>query len=808
MERKVSSSLNRLQPALKDCRDMALNSLTTLLSEMFDKSEQALLDFIDKADTNQGQFQFIDAISVVNTNRKVVEQRFREEVARGFSEYLNEKPISYAMPLLEVQIKAQETLALVDEQELDKRLSLQNMINRTQSECFQDLYALGQRLSMVRGGDKLEEQDIPAGPVHTVSAFQLAAVEFGFESNVLLIMYALFEKFVMRQLAEFYKQYNEKLIAAGVFPNLKLEIPKSPKSPDASPFMDEEKLAGYAGAGAQSWGAGGDQPACGQRGASASQAGGAGAQSAGSGAKSGGSGARSGGSGAPSGGSDETALGEEIFNSIRDLMATRRRQDPNYSSHPQYNPDAPRRTMVDTPALVSAIDSIQPSRSTALMPEIIAKGEKPARVEVDEKILDKVRERLIEERERLFQGVDRNSIPSADLDTIELVGMLFEHVLNEEDLPNIAKALISHLHTPYLKVAILDHHFLIDSRHIARQLLNLMVESGLQWIDESDLRRGIYYPMQEGVNRILAEFKNEIGLFKEIFDELTKQTQELAQKAKIVETRAQEAAKGRERLESARIRAHRFVQEMIGEKRLHPILEHFLNHAWLDKMILMLLRDPMIETKPEWRQVLSVIDDIIWLYEVREKPELRKKRFEKLAGLKEQIEKGLASVGDFHQPDLKALFEYLESLAAVQQEVESITVEAVKEPPPRMPKKRAQPGLGSLQKKSDSEPLSPEVQKIVDTLKSVKFGTWFELEDDHRKMHQLKLSWFSPVTQKYMFVNKSGIQALVTPIEKLATQMHNGRAKILRYPSVPFVDRALQSVLGMLQNTLGRRASH
>lgn len=104
--------------------------------------------------------------------------------------------------------------------------------------------------------------------------------------------------------------------------------------------------------------------------------------------------------------------------------------------------------------------------------------------------------------------------------------------------------------------------------------------------------------------------------------------------------------------------------------------------------------------------------------------------------------------------------------------------------------------------------MSPEVQKIVDTLKSVKFGTWFELEDDHRKMHQLKLSWFSPVTQKYMFVNKSGIQALVTPIEKLATQMHNGRAKILRYPSVPFVDRALQSVLGMLQNTLGRRASH
>ena len=799
MERTVSTSVNRLQPALKDCRDMALNRLTTLLSEMFDKSEQALLDFIDKADTNQGQFQFIDAISVVNSTRKAVEQRFREEIARGFSEYLNEKPISYPMPLLEVQIQAQETLELVGEQELDKRLSLQNMINRTQSNCFQDLYALTQRLSMVRGGVKLEEQDIPAGPVHTVSAFQVAAVEFGFESNVLLIMYALFEKFVMRQLDDFYKEFNNKLIEAGVFPNLKLEIPKNPKSPEASPFMEDRDRDEYgddfggAQAGLQNRSAGGRQQEPGQRGGSSSRAGGSATQSGGS---------------APQSGYEETALGEEIFNSIRDLMATRRRQDPKYASHPQFNPDAAPRQMLDTPALVSAIDKIQPSPGSTRLPGIGAKGEKLTRVEMDEKILDQVRERLIEERERLFQGIDRNTIPSADLDTIELVGMLFEHVLNEEDLPNIAKALISHLHTPYLKVAILDHHFLIDSRHIARQLLNLMVESGLQWIDESDLRRGIYYPMQEGVNRILSEFKDEIAIFSEIFDTLTKQTEELGQKAKIVEARAQEAAKGRERLESARVRAHRFVQEMIGERRLHPILEHFLNHAWLDKMILMLLRDPMIETNAEWSQVLGVIDDVIWMYESREKSELKKKQFEKLPGLKERIENGLASVGDFHQPDLKALFQYLESLAADQQEIESITVEAVKESPPRVPKKRFQPELSSRGKKPDSEPLSQEVQQIIGTLKGIKFGTWFELEDDNKKLHHLKLSWFSPITQKYMFVNKSGIQALVTPIEKLATQMHHGRAKILKYPSVPFVDRALESVLGMLQNAFGRQANN
>lgn len=84
-------------------------------------------------------------------------------------------------------------------------------------------------------------------------------------------------------------------------------------------------------------------------------------------------------------------------------------------------------------------------------------------------------------------------------------------------------------------------------------------------------------------------------------------------------------------------------------------------------------------------------------------------------------------------------------------------------------------------------------------LKKVRFGTWFELEDDNGNMHRLKLSWFSPVTQKYMFVDKSGVQALVTPIDVLARQMCRGRAKQLKQPGLPFVDRALQTVLDVLQ---------
>lgn len=156
MEKAAAKSiLSRLQPVLRECRDMALERLSERLNAMFDKSEQALLDFIDKADTNQGQFQFIDAISVISARKQAVEQRFREEISRGFSEYSGNKAISYPKPLLEEQQQAAETLELLDDNELDQRLALQTMIDRTQRQCFQQIYALGQRLSMVRGGKQL-----------------------------------------------------------------------------------------------------------------------------------------------------------------------------------------------------------------------------------------------------------------------------------------------------------------------------------------------------------------------------------------------------------------------------------------------------------------------------------------------------------------------------------------------------------------------------------------------------------------------------------------------------------------------------
>ena len=101
--------------------------------------------------------------------------------------------------------------------------------------------------------------------------------------------------------------------------------------------------------------------------------------------------------------------------------------------------------------------------------------------------------------------------------------------------------------------------------------------------------------------------------------------------------------------------------------------------------------------------------------------------------------------------------------------------------------------------KNGHRPVLGEEQEIIDHLSKVEFGTWFQLQDDKGIQRRLKLSWFSPVTSKYMFVDRFGIQALIIPINNLMLQIESGKANIMEDPELPFFDRAMLSINTMLK---------
>ncbi|OOZ36219.1 hypothetical protein BOW51_08210 [Solemya velesiana gill symbiont] len=723
------------------------------MTEMFEQMEPAMLDFAEMAETNQSQLRFVEAINIVKAQRESVEHKFREEITRGFKEFLQGKPITY--PVDVVEKNAQIELDIVEYDDLEQRIAIQNIVSKAHNKWFKEIYALRQRLSMLRGGKKLPEEDIPAGPAHIASAFQIASDLFDLEQDKLLILYALFDKFVLTESGTIFESINSRLIDAGIFPNFKVDIEINPRTGE----IREKKKTGS-----------GFEP-------SAKEA-------------AGGTGK---GKGEGEGGGSQS-LGDELFDNIRSMLKSKRKSDPRYKDHPDFNPAAANVQMIETPALASAITNVQPKQSASYLPEANSEGELPQTVELDQNLIQEVRQTLVAERERLFTEVDRNKIPSADLDTIEMVGMLFEEVLNEKHLPNIAKALISHLHTPILKVAVIDHKFLVDNSHISRRLINLMVDSGTQWIDEEDLRKGIYYPMQDLIKKILAKFKEDnLGVFDEAYESLDKRISDLVQKAHIVETRTQEASRGRERLESARSRAHHAIEKKLGDRSIPHALDRFLNHAWLDKLILMLLRDPDVEQTREWSDAMVVVDKVIWCFDACTDPETHGQLPIAIKELKTLVEEGLMTLGEYHQPDSDELFSMLQSYAD----------KTVEEAAPSIRKDAKDAASPKAVARTRSKPLSGKEKEILEELKELEFGTWFELDDTSGNSYRVKLSWLSPVTRKCMFVDSSGVQSSVIPIDSLARKMGAGQARVIEQHKVPFVDRAMETIKNILGKALG-----
>jgi len=439
------------------------------------------------------------------------------------------------------------------------------------------------------------------------------------------------------------------------------------------------------------------------------------------------------------------------------------------------------------------------------------------RPEADPLFVEKTKQALSDERARIFEHLGPQQVAPIDADIIDIVGMMFEYMLNDPLLPNVAKALISRLHTPYLKVALIDPHLRTDKAHPARRFLDLLVEAGSQYVDEADTSRGIYPEMRTLVERVLADFSDNIGLFRELLGILELAVSEQKRKTTSIEQRAQQAVKGQERLLLAKQRA---AQEMAGRAR-QPFLPaqavSFLSEVWVDKLVFILLRHPQGDKSSEWREAVRIADLLVRAFDPALLTADARALDRSLPQLCDDIENELRSLGG----RLPEAWQTLASLLADPQSVQRHRVEyasritpggnpeptrqvitsptATGQTPPQP--QPASPAQQSPRSESQAEPpITPREQQLINEFRELPFGTWVEFRgNDGSAPRRIKLSWFSPMTGTCMFVDSSGRKAETKPIRVVTAELLAGRANIIRQSKQPFFERALKSIQEMLK---------
>jgi len=729
-------------------REMTLKATANLVAELLDNVDDTLFDLAEKAESNASQTEYFDGMRETRKMRPRIERLFGERVTRGFADFAAGRQPKGSDA--QRAFSASGELSLVDDRELEESLAVSSMVAKADGRLSSALVALNQRLSVLSGGRSTTNTNNPLGPGALTEAFREALGELS-EVNirVRLIILKMFERYVLKALDTLYHDVNVRLVQAGVLPQL--------RHPNV--------VRRHASAGLAPRVAGGAAEAAAMGGATDYLA------------------------------DPADELHSELMQRLTSLLASRRQHVYGDGGLPAQGGSG---LASLTPAeLLGALTLLQgESRPLPMLP---AATDTTAAIDMVQRLKDE----LMLQIQRL-SGQAKAHVSGSDEDTIDLVGMLFEYILQDHTIPAPMQVLLARLQIPYLKVAILDRRMFAHATHPARKLLDQLADAAKGWSEESDRDHRLFAKVKSVVETLLQDFDDDIGVFERQLAEFTQFVEQNRKRAELAESRATEAARGRERLQDARRRAAQEILSRISGRNLPTLLRGVLTRPWANYLVLIVLRQGV--ESPEFRAAVHFVDDFVATIDPPRGDAERTQYKNALVSIEKHLRGGLTTVA-FQEPDIDRLLAELWKFWRQQ----------LGEPAPAAPAEEpaldpaavlgvnadAQPAITDAAPDADDDLDSDEMSVDVDadTLQAVrdlKVGSWVEFVDDTGTRERAKLSWISPISGKYLFVNRRGLKVADRTAVQLASELLSGRAMILE--EVPLFDRALDAIVDRLRN--------
>lgn len=608
-----------------------------------------------------------------------------------------------------------QDLTLVAREQLEDQLAVSMIVSRADGQNAEALWKLNRRLAAARGGRKVGDDDNPFGPARVGVALRVAMGLLDVDGKARIFIYKHLGKLLLASFGRVFDALNQILIDGGVLPNLRFVVEKQP-SPEP--------------------------PAPGVAAAAAVAA------------------------------TTAAAVEQQLYASIVEILRRRwsvpsaRRQTAggvDYAGLATGQDGAPGNFLPMDYALV--LSALQ------LAPELNARGamHRPLPIDVvEQKLFAQLKRRAVPEQ--------RHQMAVSDADTVDLVGMIFRYMLDDPKIPDVVKSLLSHLHTPYLKLALLDPQFLADQQHPARVLLDRMAEAGARWVGD-DKDRTALPRLKTIVESILEGFVDDPALFGRLLEDFERFRESLDKRAEMAEKRNRAAQEGIERLAAARGRAADAIAARTDGLELPEPVRQLLQKPWADFLAFNLLRNG--ETSAAWHGALQVVESLLWsLQPGRDAAQLQRVREQ----LRTALTDGMQTIGF----DTQAAAGLLQALEEAQDRAQAGDV---------VLREATAPAAGAA---AAPEP-TPAQLELVDRLRNrTPFGTLFEFDGDGEPPQRLKLAWFSRITAHYMFVNQAGVKQRLEPLSALVQGLEAGTIRIVDAERRGFMERALQAVLERL----------
>ncbi len=629
-------------------------------------------------------------------------------------------------------------LALVKLEKLEDELAISVIVSKSNSRNTETLWKLNRRMAVLRGGKNVSDETNPFGPAMVCAALQVAITQLSLGGKSKILVYKHLGSIFVISFVKELNALNDLLQKNNILPNLRVDNSSATDSAQFSASLVES-----------------DSSISHQR---------------------------------------------ELYKTIQTLQSSLRTRTAGDVSFEGVSTDGDGGTDSfsgsDYALALSTIQQSEDLLSSATLHRPLS--------------AEQVEKKLFGQLSQLGSNQAHHKMTSEDANTVDLVGMIFRYMLDDPNLHDAVKSLLSHLHTPYLKLALMDKTFMDNYQHSARVLLNTMAKMGGEWVKEDDDRM-VLPKIKATVENILKGFVDDISIFDRLLEDISRFRYNLDKRARMVEKRNAESQLGLEKLEISKQHAIEEIEERFNNSNISDIVADLLRKPWTDFLAFNLLRHG--GDSLAWKSALRVLDGVIWSVQpggAGDDLHRRQAEWEKT------VSEGLITIGYDAEVSKTLLNSLMDAQklashnAAMNGEKESNTQPSTSERGDTSTTNTTVTTTTKNKAKLQTKPketldvkpakLSPEEQGMVDKLKDIAFGTWFEF-DQRKAVTRLKLAWFSRISSRYMFVDHLGVKQMVETQNNLAKGMCSGTIRVIEAPKKSFMERALEAVFNKLNTS-------
>lgn len=736
---------------ISHCRKVAARAFPSMLHELFDALDDDLYKLAENSTSNTAQTTYFDAMRSLRVFRPGLEKAYVANLLANYDEFWRSGGQNTLIRSPREE-QADQGLSLIGEEELEEDLATSSMIAKANSRYHRNLFALNKRFTELLGARRVTDGQNPLGPSVVASEFRQELAAWDGEILVRIVIYKLFDKHVMSRLKPVYEEINQHLMAAGILPDLhNPQQHSTATSHQGAPAHTAEAVAPRSPQGAPTF--------------------------------------------LQQDESQQVPGVAELWGYMQQIMDTRQRSDLGLLSSrvAQANnlPEMPRSALVD--------------ELSALQQQVLAA---PVLRGADtEAVQQHLREELVR---RLITAQDSTSVHQLgknDQQTIDVILMLFNQVLDDPNLPDAMRAMLARLQIPVLKAAIADVSFIENKSHPARLLLNNLAKASVGWSEQNDRSEDSLYGKVKGaVDRILHEFDADVSLFTAVNEEFTSYMDRSTRITAATEKRVAQTLEGEDRLQSSRDKVDAVLQRYPRE-RMPEIAIRLLDDPWKKLLTIILLREG--EESKRWRDAVAVADELVKSVLPGNMGVSRKELLSIIPKLGSKLRAGFTSISFNPGAGRKMLNElqtcHIDVIRSKKSRDTDVQARGAAFPPvseregePPRPEPIAAeipPVAQPVKVESNQQPQEDEHDQLA---AAIDEGQWVKMHFNDKDIVG-KLVWRSKHTGTMLFVDGQGRKVAQINQKKLAGLFRTGAGNRLEDPETPIMDRAFGRMMRILQ---------